>query len=96
MISVRVKYLFQLRDITGKSEEEVHLKSHATVEDLLKTLANTYGERFRDHLFTSEGRVKPNLQLLIGDRTLQKHEELYGQMLSEDDVLTILSAPGGG
>jgi len=96
LISVRVKYLFQLREIAGKSEEEVRLKSHATVEDLLRTLADKYGERCRDYLFTSEGRVRPNLQLLIGDRTLQKHEELYGQMLSEDDVLTILSAPGGG
>jgi len=96
VITVRVKYLLQLREITGKNEEEIRLRSRSTVEDLLRTLVTAYGERAREYLFNPEGEVRRNLQLLINGRTLEKHEELHGHMLSEHDVLTILPAATGG
>lgn len=91
-----MKYLLQLREITGKSEEEIRLGSRSTVEDLFRTLVAEYGERLKEYVFNPEGEVRRNLQLLINGRTLEKHEELLGHMLSEDDVLTILPAASGG
>ncbi len=51
---VKVSYLSILRDATGVKEEELQLKDGATVEDLVHSLIEKYGERMRRLLTDSE------------------------------------------
>jgi len=96
LVSVTVRYPPQLREITGKNEERVELSQGATLEDLFKMLSERYGEAFRGYVFDTEGNVKENLLILLNGRSLDKHKELFGMTLGQEDILAILSPLSGG
>lgn len=66
------------------------------MEDLFKMLSERYGEAFRGYVFDTEGNVKENLLILLNGRSLDKHKELFGMTLGQEDILAILSPLSGG
>jgi MoaD family protein len=85
-----------LREITKKTEEKVELSHAATLEDLLRTLSTKYGDLFRGYVFDPDGNIKENLLILLNGRSLDKHKELFGMTLGQEDILAILSPRSGG
>jgi len=96
LVSVTVRYPAQLREVTKKNEERVQLPQGATLDDLFKVLSKNYGEAFHCYVFDSDGNIKENLLLLLNGRNLDKHRELFGTTLGQEDLLTILSPLSGG
>jgi len=96
LVSVTVRYSIQLREITEKNEERVELPQGATLDDLFRMLSERYGEAFRRYVFDSEGNIKENLLILLNGRNLDKHKELFGMTLGQEDILSILSPLSGG
>lgn len=96
MVSVTVRYPMPLREITKKTEERVELPQAATLDDLFKVLSERYGEVFRGYVFDSEGNMRENLLILLNGRSLDKHKELFGMTLGQEDILAILSSMSGG
>lgn len=96
MIAVKVKYLGYLRAVVKKDEDIVEIEKNATVEDFLKKLAIKYGENFQKRVFTRNNLVREDIQLLINGKTLKKHKEALGHMLTRDAILTLLPIASGG
>lgn len=96
LVSVTVRYPPQLGEVTEKNEERVELPQGATLDDLFKTLSERHGEAFRGYVFDSEGNIRENLLILLNGRSLDKHKELFGMTLGQEDILAILSPLSGG
>jgi MoaD family protein len=95
-IAINVIFLGYLRAIVNKDEDVVEIEKNATVENLLQKLTTKYGEEFRKRVFTENCLIKENVQLLINGKTLRKHKEALGHMLTKEAILTILPIASGG
>jgi len=96
LVSVTVRYPPQLREVTRQAEERVELSPGSTLDDLFKMLSERYGEAFRGYVFDSEGSIRESLLILLNGRNLDKHRELFGMTLGQEDILAILSPMSGG
>lgn len=96
MVTVTIRYPSSLRALTGIEEERLTLKGGSTIDNLFEYLCRRYGNSFRDQVFNANGELRQDILLLLNGRSLTKHRELYGNMLAEEDVLTLLSPRGEG
>lgn len=92
-ITITVEYFGQLQRLTGERVETLEIAPNTTIPGLLNELAARYGERFRDFLFTPEGRLRPSIPIIMDDYQLR--EEQYGA-LHDGARLLILSPVAGG
>jgi molybdopterin converting factor small subunit len=96
LVLVTVRYPRELVEITRKTEDRVELPLGSTLSDLFKALSNRHGEAFRSLVLDSEGNIKQGLLILLNGRSLEKHGELFGTTLGQEDLLTILTPLSGG
>jgi len=97
-LQVSVRFFTSLREIVGKREEILRFPegSRVTVDSLLKTLVQRYGERFVEYVY-DEGtdEVKGFLQFLVNGKSATILDGLQTE-LKDCDVLAILPPVGGG
>jgi molybdopterin synthase sulfur carrier subunit len=96
LVLVTIRYPPELVEITRKTEDRVELPLGSTLSDLFKALSNRHGEAFRSLVLDSEGNIKQGLLILLNGRSLEKHGELFGTTLGQEDLLTILTPLSGG
>jgi MoaD family protein len=97
-LQVSVRFFTSLREVTNKKEETLKLPEgeKVTVEVVLKTLAQRYGNRFVEYVYDSKtGEVRSFLQFLINGKSTSTINGL-GTELADGDVLAILPPVGGG
>ncbi len=97
-MQVSIRFFTSLREIVGKKEEELKFSEgeKVTVDTVLKTLAQRYGNRFADYVYDHKtGEVKGFLQFLINGKSATTLNELETE-LEDGDVLAILPPVGGG
>lgn len=56
-MTVQVRYLSMLAQVTGRFTEEFHVLEHVTVAQLLKLVARTHGESMRRLLYSDDGAI---------------------------------------
>jgi molybdopterin converting factor small subunit len=96
LVLVTIRYPPELVEITRKTEDKVDLPLGSTLSDLFKALSNRHGEAFRSLVLDSEGNIRQGLLILLNGRSLEKHGELFGTTLGQEDLLTILTPLTGG
>jgi len=89
--SVKVRLFHELRTAAGGGE--VTLAAN-TLGELLRTLADRYGEMARNVLLDREGRVRQYAFVYINN-TLQKPLDMSVQLKDGDVILVIPPVSGG-
>ena len=70
-MKVTVKFLTAVRNITGKSREELMLEEGSMVEDLLQKLSEKYGSRFKEYVYDEKTKnPRGYMQFLIDGRNV--------------------------
>lgn len=87
-----------LKEITGKSEENLTLKDtkSTTIKGVLNILAERYGKDFVEYVYDPEnGQVKIFLQFLVNGKSAPTSRGLSTR-LADGDVLVIMPPIAGG
>jgi molybdopterin synthase sulfur carrier subunit len=97
-LQVSVRFFTSLREVTNKKEETLKFPEgeKVTVEVVLKTLAQRYGNRFVEYVYDRKtGEVRSFLQFLVNGKSAATMNGLETE-LADGDVLAILPPVGGG
>ena len=97
-VEVKVRFFTSLREIVNKREETLTFPDgvKVTVDLILKTLSEKYGEPFTDYVYDSKtGQSKGFLQFLVNGTSTSTLSDLETE-LGDSDVLAILPPVGGG
>jgi len=93
---VLLKYFAYIADVVKKREEFINLPEDATVEDLLKKIAEIHGEKLQDYLYPKPKReLNPILNFLINKVNIKDLNGL-STLLTEADEFVIIPPVGGG
>jgi molybdopterin synthase sulfur carrier subunit len=92
---IHIKFLANIREITGESEIELELHPGDCIEKLMENLELKYGKDFKEATtgFTASGI--PNVSILVNGR------DIYflkgpGTELKEGDVVVLIPPVAGG
>ena len=97
-MQVSVRFFTSLREIIDKKEETLEFPEgeRVTVDNVLKTLEQSYGNRFVEYVYDAKtGEVKGFLQFLVNGKSASTMNGLETE-LADGDVLAILPPVGGG
>lgn len=97
-MQVSVRFFTSLRERIGKKEETLKFPegNAVTVDAVLKTLVQRYGERFVEYVYDEKtGKVKGFLQFLINGKSAAALNGMQTE-LRDGDLLAILPPVGGG
>lgn len=94
-MKVTVKFFTNLRELTGKGQEEMEVPSVITVEELLGHLSKKYGHQFTEYVYDEKGSVRSYLQFLINGRSITTLQG-FETRLKEGDKVAIIPPVGGG
>ena len=97
-LKVSVRFFTSLREAVGRKEEALAFSGgeKVTVDRVLKTLGQRYGNRFVEYVYDREtGEVRGFLQFLVNGKSASTMKGLETE-LSDGDVLAILPPVGGG
>jgi molybdopterin synthase sulfur carrier subunit len=99
LIAVKVRTILSIKKILGKGEVDLRLPEGSTLDDLLLSLINMYGEGLTPHLFDAgeKGRVRKAriTRIMINGRDIEFLNGL-GTVLNEEDEVLILPIVSGG
>ena len=97
-MQVSIRFFTVLRELTGKREEILLFPEaeKVTVNSVLRTLANKYGNPFTDYVYDSNtSEVKGFLQFFINSKSTSALLGLRSE-LHDGDILAIVPPVGGG
>ena len=92
-MKISVEYFGQLQHITGIRTEAVEVSEGSTISSLILTLAEQYGDRFRDFVYNSDGSLRKSLPVVVNDRQISYGED---PALQDSTRIMILSPIAGG
>ena len=93
MISIRVRYVAQLKQAAGVASEEIELSAPWAARDLLLLLADRHGAPLRNLLLGEDGSPQPTILVFVGDEQVVPSDR---SLLKDGDVVTLLSPMAGG
>jgi len=95
MITIKVRFLFHLKDAIGAREITLNLKENATIKDALQLLFKRYGDRIENILKKSDGEYNPSISILVNGRLIDFISGLETK-LSNGDLISFVPLAGGG
>ncbi len=87
-------FLPGLPEAIGDNELEVDF-SGATVNDLIETLVDQYGQKAREALFDELGKFDPMVQVLLNGEEWVTHDQLSTTLQDGDSLVFMLMMAGG-
>ncbi len=91
-----MKYFASLREIVGKREEIIEVDHDASVKNLLYSLSNIYGYKFREYIFKPRSdSPRENLQFLIDGKSIRTLNG-FETKLCDGCKFVIIPPVGGG
>ena len=94
-MKLHVRYTAQLRAAMGLDEEDVELPEGASLETLLRSVAEHHGGEAASHLLTDAGQVRPSLLVVVNDAAAAP-ADAAATKLRPGDVVTLLPPIAGG
>ena len=90
-MQVEVRF-FGLSDVLNKSQVRVTLPAGASYGELLKNLADTYGEGLRERLLEKDGYLRGDVMLVVNERVADRLEQ---QVEGNATVYVVFQMAGG-
>lgn len=95
-ITVKVKFLGEVRSIAKRRDMEVTLAEGSTVGDLLHDVSRTLGGAFASHLFGQDGTIHPHVSVFVNGSDIKELAGLKTELAGGDvDVLVLPIFSGG-
>jgi molybdopterin converting factor small subunit len=76
MLSVRVRFMGDLRAVVGKRETIAEMPQGSTVKDLLASLCSRFGEVFSSRVLNPRGSVEHHVLVFLNGRNIKDLEGL--------------------
>jgi len=96
LISVKVQTILDLKRIVGKREVEFLVPNGSTVADLLRNMAERWGEELSSRLFEpGTHRLFSHIQIMVNGRAMAFLKGIETVLQDGDDVLILPPAAGG-
>ncbi len=92
-MKIKVKFFKLLRELTGKTEDEVQTPRAITIDELLTQLSKKYGRDFVENLYDKKGKVQEYVQILINGKDIKVLDGLETK-LGEGDTVSIFTGIG--
>lgn len=96
MLPVKVRFYGHVRDVVGEPIVETEVGAPGTVQALLDSLVQRFGEPFRQRMLTSQGELEANVQIFVGDSQVRSLQEPLCGSPQGDVKVFVLSATAGG
>ena len=96
MITVKVRTILTLKKILGKGEVELSVSEGSTLEELLATMVNRWGEELASHVFEPKSKsVLPHIRLMVNGRDIAFLNSMETVLQEGDEVLILPPVSGG-
>lgn len=96
LISVTVQTILDLKRILGKREVELFVPKGSTVEDLLRNMAERWGEELSSRLFEpGTHRLFSHIQIMVNGRAIAFLNGIGTELADGDGVLILPPVAGG-
>ncbi|MFN3741886.1 MAG: ubiquitin-like small modifier protein 1 [Anaerolineales bacterium] len=92
---MRINFYATLREIVGGKTIELSLQDGMTIQTLLDALFERY-PRLRQELMDEQGNLYPHVHVFVNGRDAPFLESGLQTPISEQDVISIFPAVGGG
>lgn len=97
MSNINLIYLTLFQEITGKREEQIRIRSEATLKDLLGALSEKYGQKFKDALIDKKSNKVYNYNhITLNGKLAHLLEKNLDIKLKNGDRVVIAQAVSGG
>lgn len=91
---MKVKYFAYIRDFTKVKECDEEYKS--TVKELLHSLSNKYGEKFRNEALSQDGEeLGERIIIMVNGRHVEHLDKINTKLNETDEVLIFPVVAGG-
>ena len=94
-MELEIRFFTSLREITGRKIEKIQLTTPISVKQLLKILAEKYGNEFRDYIYNDNDQVRDFLSFLINGKNINNLNS-FNTELNNGDIFAIIPPVGGG
>ena len=98
-LPIRVKFYGIIRDVVDGPQVELQLPQNSTVNDLLRSLADRYGDKFVERVFNSQGDLKTYVRVFINNQEVAGNfltTRLVTEGESAEALVYVLPATTGG
>jgi molybdopterin synthase sulfur carrier subunit len=95
-MKVTLHTILGLKEAIGQRLTEIDLPDGSTVEDVLRYLYETWGDRLSTHLFDPDsGTVLPYVRIMVNGQAIQFLEGTRTPLNDGDEVLILPPVSGG-
>ena len=96
LITVKIRSILDLKRILGKREVQISVPKESTLQEVLVTMVNTWGEELSSRLFEPNStKPLPYIRLMVNGQDIAFLNRLE-TVLEEGDEILILPPVGGG
>lgn len=96
MITVRVRSMFDIKEVIGARDVSLVLDEGTTVRDLLYRLFERYGVKLREKIMDSKtGNIHSHFTILVDGRNINYLNGMKTKLLN-GSVISLLPSAGGG
>ena len=92
-MTVKLKYMSQLKAALGTSQEEIEIATPCTLDQLLSGLVEKHGDNLKPLLFDREGNFQRSLLICLGDQQLPVGD---ATPVNDGDEVTLIVPISGG
>ena len=92
-MQITVEYSAQLKRAAGTGREIVELDSSASLDDLIRCVADRHGESFRQMLVDGAGGLHPSILAFVND---EQCRDAAARELQSGDTVAFLPPISGG
>ncbi len=96
LITLKIQTILDLKRILGKREVEISIPKESTLEALLVTMVDTWGDELASHLFEPNTTTPlPHIRLMVNGQDIAFLNGME-TLLQDGDEILILPPVGGG
>lgn len=88
---VRTLYFARLRELTGRDQEELEVPEGATCEEVVRSIAERYGEPLRRYLFDESGGLRRSLAIALNGERVNPETRVR-----DGDTVVVIPPISGG
>jgi molybdopterin synthase sulfur carrier subunit len=92
---MKVNFFATLRDIAGGKTVEFDVDQETTAQALMDKIIERY-PIMKKELYDRQGRMYGHVHLFINGRDVQFLDDMFQTRITQDDVVNIFPAVGGG